>query len=346
MEVEFLSNMRYSLYASEEEWKAWHKQLEKFAAYIDRASQTVQESTSRSVPPAASFMHKPANLPSPPASDHTSSAFPRSVHTGSGLLQPTTVAPFLPQTIASPASLPPPESEVRQWIRKRSLEDSVVEPPPKRHSSYIPSPASLSTSVISNNSSPAPRLPLPNVVGSVQHNGIPNSSGPLPLPSTRAMSTVFAASNRWHQGGTLPSLQPPQYLPNPIHSNDGSPGSEFQNRPSPFAHHSGTSSPTAYAFPAPQTHSTPAGLSPSGMPFPRNSPYKPVRRVNTLLVPPASSSIHHAPQHLSYDQMHYQPLGKPVSERRTGVLPYLPFDTWSQSHHMHHYLPQPPLHQV
>jgi len=37
MEIEFLSNMRYSLYTSEAAWKEWHIKLGKFDSYINRA---------------------------------------------------------------------------------------------------------------------------------------------------------------------------------------------------------------------------------------------------------------------------------------------------------------------
>ncbi len=38
MEIEFLGSMRYSLYASEVEWKAWHLKLWKFWHYFNIAS--------------------------------------------------------------------------------------------------------------------------------------------------------------------------------------------------------------------------------------------------------------------------------------------------------------------
>ena len=344
MEVEFLSNMRYSLYASEEEWSAWHAQLSQFSNYIDKASQMPTDGNAQNSIQSAPGLARGPNLPSPPVSEQTSPAFGRLPPSSSTLLHPTTMAPFLPPTIASPASLPPPESDVRQWTRKRSLEDNQLEPPSKRLSAYVPPNNMLTPSSFQDSNSPVPRLPVPNVSNIAQNNALVPSSGPLPPPNSRAMSSVFPGTGRWPQNKTLPALQPPHYL-NPVNSNGGSPVNDLQNRPSPFGQPSGTSSPTAYSFPAPHNPHTPAGLSPSGMPFPRNSPYKPVRRVNTLLVPPPSASVHHAPQQLSFKQMHYQPLGKPVSERRTGVLPYLPFDTWSQAHQMQHYPPHPQLPQ-
>lgn len=343
MEVEFLSNMRYSLYASEADWKVWHTQLGRFADYIDRASQVPMEAASRSLASASSMLNKAPHLPSPPVSERTSPAFPRIPgSSSSGLLHPTTMAPFLPPTISSPASLPPPESDPKQWTRKRSLEENHLEPPAKRMSSYMPSAVSSGVptpSTLQDTNSPMPRLPpMPHVPNSHQHPTPATTGHQLPLPTTRAMANVFPGPSRWPQNGMLPSLQPAPYLSHAINSNSASPTNEFQSRQSPFAHASGTSSPTAYQFP--QSH-TPAGLSPSGMPILRNSPYKPVRGVNTLLVPPPSASVQHAPHQLSYEQMHYQPLGKPMSERRTGVLPYLPFEAWSQPHPMQPYLPHP-----
>lgn len=38
MEVEFLSNMRYNLFVSENAWDAWIAQLAKYYEYYERAS--------------------------------------------------------------------------------------------------------------------------------------------------------------------------------------------------------------------------------------------------------------------------------------------------------------------
>lgn len=90
---------------------------------------------------------------------------------------------------------------------------------------------------------------------------------------------------------------------------------------SPYsAHHSVASSPI--------TPSYSNQRSPTWILGNRESPYRPVRTVNTLLVPPPHFD---APQHIAYDQMHYQPLAKVKSEYKTGVVPYLQAEvTWAQ----------------
>ena len=63
-------------------------------------------------------------------------------------------------------------------------------------------------------------------------------------------------------------------------------------------------------------------LSPATLAFHhRNSPYKPVRSVNTLLVPPPSASLHNPPANVGQSEMRYQPLGKGARERKVGVVP-------------------------
>lgn len=342
MEVEFLSNMRYTLYASEEEWKAWHGKLGKFSDYYDKASRTNMGLRNLALP--APQFNVPRNLPSPPVSTNTSPPFlTRPSPNAAALPHPLSMPPYLASKIPSPTTAMP-EVDLRPWNRKRSIDDHSSEPPAKKLNSLGPSTASSTTltpSTVHNSTPPLPRLPMPNLSISTGHsqNGHGSTSGQLPLPSGKAMSSVFSGpSSRPQSGLQLPSLQPPNYFNQPGSANASSP-SEYQSRQTPYSTAASTPSPTSYAFPSQQA--TPNGLSPSGWPAPRTSPYKPVRGVNTLLVPPPSASIHNHPQNVSFGQMHYQPLGKPVSERRTGVLPYFPFNTFSQPHHMQHYLPQP-----
>lgn len=336
MEVEFLSNMRYSLFVKEDKWDEWHQKLGFFSTYYDGAAEAATRATT-------SMFNRPAVLSSPPISEHTSSPGARTSPNSSSLSLPSAM-PQMYGPAASPASISPPESgPSKQWGRKRSLEDSQPGYPAKRMS-YVPptAPSNGSTAAaLKDSTSPMPRLPLPNIPNANQHGGHGPPSVQLPAPVTRAMASIYPSSSRWPQSGIqLPSLPQSQQFSHPAGSDAHSPANGLPNRPSPFGPSSGTSSPTAYPFPHPQA-STPAGLSPSGMPLARTSPYKPVRGVHTLLVPPPSASVYHAPQQMSYNQMHYQPLGQPKTERRTGVLPHLPFNTWSQSHQAQHYLPQP-----
>ena len=343
MEVEFLSNMRYTLFASEEEWKAWHAKLGKFSEYYDKASRFRNESVTRNMTlPTPQFSGHP-HLPSPPGSQSTSPPFMTNPLSGHPALpHPLSIPGYLAPNIPSPA-LAIPDVDLKPWSRKRSLEDHSLEPPAKRLSSLNPSAASSTTVTPSTvkDTPPVPRLPMPNLSISTgtQHG---SSSAQLPVSSGRAMSTVYPGPNRWQQNSTLPSLQSSTYFSQPGSAKSGSPLTGQPNRQSPYTTGPSTPSPTSLHFP--QNAQTPNGLSPSGFPAPRSSPYKPIRGVNTLLVPPPSASLQNQSENVSYDQMHYQPLGKPISEQRRGVLPYLPFETWSQPHQNqshNSYLPQP-----
>jgi len=67
---------------------------------------------------------------------------------------------------------------------------------------------------------------------------------------------------------------------------------------------------------------TPISNSPSIYLQQRNSPYKPVRHVNTLLYPPPPAFLqqYSLPNPVLPNQMHYQPLGQ-RNEYRTGIVP-------------------------
>jgi hypothetical protein len=67
---------------------------------------------------------------------------------------------------------------------------------------------------------------------------------------------------------------------------------------------------------------TPISNSPSVYLQQRQSPYKPVRHVNTLLYPPPSAFLHeyHFSNAVPPTRMHYQPLGR-RNEFRTGIVP-------------------------
>ena len=68
MEVEFLSNMRYSLLATREEWEAWQKQLGKFVEYIQLAAKApLAPLVSIPVSPGPNSFGGGGYLPSPTA---------------------------------------------------------------------------------------------------------------------------------------------------------------------------------------------------------------------------------------------------------------------------------------
>ncbi|KAL9587453.1 MAG: hypothetical protein Q9212_000269 [Teloschistes hypoglaucus] len=352
MEVEFLSNMRYTLYASENEWRAWHVKLGKFWKYFEAASRSPVESAPRVLNPP---VHSPSghpNLPSPPASTHTSPPYSSS-HSFSGNTpthpHPLSMPPYLPST--GPLALGAlPEPVLRTTLRKRNFEQALesAEPPAKRkaHSAtssagssgtftpstvngYTPNTSFTTPSTGQMSSVNGPRLPLPNLSIST-NNQSTGYQGPLstqlPLPAVSLKSTNLPGVNRLPQTGVLPSLPQNMRFGHDA-SHASSPATEWSSRRSSYAA-SAEPSPTSASFP--QSARTPTHLSPAALQFPRTSPYKPIRSVNTLLVPPPSASMHNPSQDMSYRQMHYQPLGKPASQSRPGVLPILHHDSWGQ----------------
>jgi hypothetical protein len=333
MEVEFLSNVRYNLFVSEAEWTRWHAKLGRFADFFDQASRMPTENEWT---PSTPVLQVSPKLPSPPATGH---------------LQHPQTWNALPNTASFQTQSPVrqlPSMDYAPYPRKRSRDDGVEELSRKRMAvpnSYahpFPSLPVVSSAVpvlppvmashtmpmsVPLLNAPAPRLPQPNNYQATSTAILPPTSvSQLPLPNVRAMSTVYNPATTWPQqmpSGPAPAptltplslYNPPASLPEPV------------RRPNPYAVTSatGTISPTiAFPVPTPSTH-----LSPSFFLVNRNSPYRPVRAVNTLLIPPPSGALHQ-PRNLSMDQMHYQPLGKTVTERRTGLLPYLHHDAWPQ----------------
>ena len=343
MEVEFLSNMRYTLYVSDTEWKAWHVKLGRFWSYFDKASKKPLEAASRNRNIHTSMLTMPPDLPSPPASTNTSPPFSTNHSFGhSALPHPLAMPPYLPPSIQSPV-VPMHEVDTRTSGRKRSHEDYLHEPPAKRPTASLPPSGASSTtmtpSTVRGVTPTVPRLPMPNLsIPSTTHNVAYNGSPAQLLPPvSRPSSGALSVLSRWPQNGTLPSL--PQSSPFSLPANVNFTGSSDWSGQKSYTPGSATPSPTSYHFP--QSQQTPTHLSPAEFPPIRHSPYKPVRSVNTLLVPPPSASLHNPPQNLGYDQMRYQPLGKPVSERKTGIPPFMHQHSWAQPPPVPYYLPQP-----
>ncbi|KAL8725605.1 MAG: hypothetical protein Q9181_006351 [Wetmoreana brouardii] len=361
MEVEFLSNMRYTLYASENEWKAWHVKLGKFWKYFEAASKSPVEAPPKILNPPVPSPHGPPNLPSPPASTHTSPPYVSSHSFNSSAPahpHPLSMPPYLPLAGASTLG-PLPEPGLKSTSRKRNYDQGAenVEPPTKRqaHSAtssvgsstiltpstgngFTPNTSFTTPSAAHLSSLSGPRLPMPNLhisTGNSNTSYQGNASNQLPLPSGPLKSANLPSVSRLPQTGVLPSL--PQNMR--FNPDTSSPVTDWSSRRSSYATSAGTPSPTNVSFP--QSAHTPTHLSPAAFPLPRNSPYKPIRSVNTLLVPPPSASMHNPPHNLDYHQMQYQPLGKPASQSRPGVLPILHHDSWGQPQDRPVYLPQP-----
>ncbi|KAF2759002.1 hypothetical protein EJ05DRAFT_329080 [Pseudovirgaria hyperparasitica] len=346
MEVEFLSNMRYSLFTSEKQWNEWHVTLGKFGTFFDRASRVNMELAQRLSGPSTPTLLVPPTLPTPPTSScRTSPPFGHSQSPNHKLRNNTPLLyPQTSSTAISPIG-PLPEQDFRPNGRKRSYDDASQAPPPKRlQHQYHP------TNIITNPGSTAQMMPtvaaptlprLPNLsipLGqSLQSLSVPQ----LPPPGNRAMSLVYPPPNHWSQ---------PQMTPMPTTTTSGPvvsqvPSSsmsvhEQSRQLSPFPG-SANGSPNSVHFPA-------SRLSPSYYLQQRQSPYRPVRHVHTLLHPPPSASMHNPNRSMSNDQMHYQPLGRPLTERRAGTLPYMHHEAWPVTNQFNQFpvLPQPDFSRV
>lgn len=324
MEVEFLSNIRYDLFSSEEEWTHWHTKLGLFGDYFNAASVLPVESEPpvlRISPPRLQPTSPSSKLPSPPGESYR--------------------APSQPNWYAPPPALPYPVSQMGEVAptgpRKRSREDDTELQPMKRISRPTTSSSTpVSLGLPSNVINPVPTLPpvltpTPAGLSLLPPPNFPPTSNPmtqsisssassqLPIPSM--MPSAYGRAPNWSQ------QMPPASLP-PVastmynHSNLPDLGRHSQTSYTPS-----TVSPavSAYSTHTPQTH-----LSPSFFLANRNSPYRPVRSVHTLLIPPPSTSMQQQ-RSVPFDHMHYQPLSKGSVDRKTGLLPYIPSDPWYQS---------------
>lgn len=428
MEVEFLSNMRYSLLASEQEWEEWLNKLSKFYEFLERAQ--------RSASPSPVLIPSPATqkFASPLASPTGTLLLSHSQNTyspGGNVVGPNTVKsevkgeikyednssgssgwpPYAQHAAISPLAL---KQEPGLLHRKRSFpEEDPTEPPPKRmtrpsaqnqsqYHSYSQAPPPPAQQVVPQvqlpSQRPGPtapsrpglasgpdqtRLSLPNLTLNTNHGAVvpaqpypavsyaPPQASPLSLPplvpGVRAMATVypqapvsFAAPHT-----TLASSGPGLVT----HASAVTPTSTFpptsygtptkrlspQNAITPTVSYAG-SSPLTDSFhhgSASGVH-TPVAHSPSVYLQHRNSPYRPVRHVNTLLYPPSSAFLqqYHIANSIPPTQMHYQPLGR-RNEFRTGIVPEFAMaragHQGSMSGVQHHALPPTgyqPSHQV
>ncbi|KAJ5097274.1 hypothetical protein N7456_007995 [Penicillium angulare] len=339
MEVEFLSNIRYDLFASETEWSRWHTKLGLFGDYFNAASMLPVESEApvlRISPPRLQPQSPSSKLPSPPSDQFRPQSQPNWYMPVSGLPYPT---PHL-------GELTPGAS------RKRSRDDETDLQPVKRivRPASNPAPVPGPLSIPSNALNAIPTLPpvlTPTAAPVAQGSGagnvsrlpplnmnLPPTSNPMPqslsttvasqLPMPSAlMPPVYSRPSNWIQPQQMPSAAVPPVAYNAPQLPDL--GRHHQN---PYGVSSSTVSPavSAYSVHTPQTH-----LSPSFFLANRNSPYRPVRSVSTLLIPPPSTSMQQQ-RSVPFDHMHYQPLSKGSVDRKTGLLPYIPSESWYQNH--------------
>ncbi|KAM3439693.1 hypothetical protein NHJ13734_003574 [Beauveria thailandica] len=351
MEVEFLSNMRYNLLASKEEWDTWLTKLGCFHEYYDRAlrqpaspphmaANVVGMFHSPTLSPKANMLPMLPDLP-PYTPTHTKTFSPTSSHSQDWhTYQANAVSPLASKPVRLATS------------RKRSLEYDAADHPAKRQMPPQMAPGIIPGNGVRPAGSVEGRPPIPqlSVVTSQAQPAAtsyppagqiytPNSNMPLPplQLGVRAMSSVYQQP----PSGTLAQQQPqPQHqqqmMPTSTMSavysasatavhppvNLGTPS----KRRSPGHLVQYTSSPMAEAYGAGSAMHTPLALtplanSPSIYLQQRSSPYKPIRHVNRLLHP-ASTSLdqYHLSVPIHPNQIHYQPLGR-RNDVRTGVVP-------------------------
>ncbi|KAI1503344.1 hypothetical protein F5X99DRAFT_112500 [Biscogniauxia marginata] len=344
MEVEFLSNMRYGLLTSKEQWQDWLKKLACYHEYCERAKMEERVRQAQPAPltlsPTRGRFTSP--LPSPtnvlPSTVQSATPSLAAAYSPSSAIQNQNWhGNYHPAPSVSPLAIKP--SLGHPLVRKRSLEGGdAVEPAPKRlprqpamTSVQSARPAATTESV---------RLPVPHLTLDTSQTALPASYGPSSFSSqpvvslpplgtgVRAMSTVYpTTTTSWApQGPIMATCGPatPSYI---MPSNYGTP----TKRHSPTGMAAFGSSPLAEPYAA----HTPISNSPSVYLQQRASPYKPVRRVNTLLNPPPSIPL--SEYHLGSSQMHYQPLGR-RNDLRSGIVPeFLPGYGSLRAPAQHHY---------
>lgn len=226
MEVEFLSNMRYALLASKEQWEEWLGKLSAYFEFWDRvtrpASPVVAPSPTLFIPsPTVGRGYSP--LPSPTSSLQATQGLPtsRSIRYSPPTLSSNNTSNPALFTFSNGGSNVGPLSNRPDLgnNRKRSWDEDANGPPAKRAYGAPTQAAALPPSSSSIHTRPAPdprRLPVPNLTLNTAHHApvtqsqytpttysmpqaVPLSLPPLE-PGTRAMSTVYApptTSNSW-----------------------------------------------------------------------------------------------------------------------------------------------------
>ena len=286
MEVEFLGNMRYTLYISDVEWKNWDVKLGEFWKIFEKGSKSPIEAPPRVLnPPLLSPGGLPIS-PSPPASTHTSAPHLSSHSFNSSI-------PSHPH----PLSLPP------NLLGEPALEshDQVLanaEPPAKRQALSTSSSVNAKAITLneyapntftSSSSGPTSVLigPRPNLSISTAKLGIgvsrPSAYSTTP-PGGSSKTITLPSFARMPQSRFLPSL--PQNM-------------EHAPRIStPFFYH--RSVVTLISVCGERWNSFANECQSSLLIHTFSLSCK------SLLSPPSASM----PQSMSYSQMHYQPLGK------------------------------------
>ncbi|KAK3374595.1 hypothetical protein B0H63DRAFT_253591 [Podospora didyma] len=240
---------------------------------------------------------------------------------------------------------PMPQQYHQQQQHQQQQQQALPQAVPLHHQlpSQRPSQPSLPDQV---------RLSVPNLTLNTSHvmssvppsypavTYAPSQASPLSLPplgsGVRAMSTVYSQPTTTYAPqhsimatsgpsiSSVPSMTPTMAYP-PTNYSTPTKRLSPRNALTPSAHYPGSSplvDPFSHHSMTPIGNVGSANHSPSIYLQQRNSPYRPVRHVNTLLYPPPSAFLqqYHFANHLPPAQMHYQPLGR-RSDVRTGIVP-------------------------
>ncbi|KAK4223904.1 hypothetical protein QBC38DRAFT_372163 [Podospora fimiseda] len=368
MEVEFLSNVRYNLLVSADEWQEWLLKLSNIREYMTLAQRTPSPTPSPLLIPSPahrSFERSFAASPLPsPLDTHPAYSQQQILSRPSPTLGPFPGANGVngwpspspaPRNAVSPLSLQPQH----QLSRKRSIsEDEATEPPAKRPHRIVSeqqqqqqqanNALSRMANVVSASTMPTvPNLTLntaqASVIGTTQPYAqsvyAPAQASPLSLPplvsGVRAMSTVYPTTTGYAPQQSVPATCGPSMISTPqtVTPTTSFPPISYGTPTRRLSPQHSLASNATYAASSPLADAygqhagtpgirTPISHSPSIYLQHRNSPYRPVRGVNTLLIPPPAALLqqYHFPNALTPSHLHYQPLGR-RNEYRTGIVP-------------------------
>jgi len=361
MEVEFLSQMRYNLFVTAEQWNEWKVKVSRMYQYHRDSSRQRNMK-----------VYRPSIPPSPPVS--STAATSPSFNDQLPYLPGLSGSPFrtyfnpqnVPERMSSPHRLPPMDESPASAAtavharvsRKRSREENVLpgglQPPTKRYQQQFPGPLGIQIPV-----QPQQRVHYPSADAN-QHMQ-PYAPQPVSARSSVSLETTPATTTTTITQNTSPSysmqqvypLQPasPSYPTSPYAASPLSPYSTAStsgfNSLSPYAslpHRQMQPSTT----PQPQlldSAQQPSGYA-SGFSSPykylqnRFSPYAPVRPVRTLpsqFNPPRMQWNTIPP--MSSEELWYQPIGlHGHSGLRRGIPQYNP--VYSYHPPPHHYQQQ------
>lgn len=351
MEVEFLSNMKYNLFTSSEQWAEWETKLNKFFKYWDMAS-NVTERQRQPYLSRNTLSGIQTHLPSPPLTEILSPSIrsPHSIY-GSAPVSPLSSRPPPPACYQRSEPVAPREiadvhvSTGRSHCKKRSYdgEDELVRQQPKRISlgPMQQAPIRLPPSQqqhyyqpygenCSSGSMPPLQLEPP----------VPTSFIQLPQPQLFAPSTTVLTSILPSNGSLYPSYPTSYTRSNSISSGASSRGSHNiqiasfgpsvgsasyttvpSTQVSPVTVTSYKSQPSQrYEQPIARTQTQPQATLQPYSTYPnalgnidRTSPYRPICGVNTLI---SNLPVPPSPTPHHYSDMQFYP---PTKLRSTNL---------------------------